>query len=515
MHPALQIQEILLNIFDHCRLPRKSGTSDADLPALARTCRAFKEPALDAPREELLDPSPLARCLPDASHHSKIGFWEDDKRYSFSRSLTQNEWGILRSYTRRIRSILDNKDKLEWESVGIFLDPPATEPLFPNLRHLHASGLAEITTKHLLSMPVPSLISLLVGFSHENQDVVRGSLESLFKFSPNLRNLTIHASQPNITFFTFFSCYICRWRDLHSVHCADIPLGVEALVHLSHMPALTILSFTPSATLPPSDSPLLFSNLHHLSFYSKFLNPISRLLSRLRLPAITHFTAQVNSRPSKQDFSSFLTSVQTSVIGHTLQELVYTDTSGLRGSAIIGAHSEHPRPVLGFEDLQPCMVFTNLHHLDLIFTWDVDLTDSELLVLASAWPHLERFSIIIAYGWDTSAGITPDGLVQLLQTCPSLREVALAIDTRGYTEFRESPASLGLTLPRTLYIHVIDSAVEAESVPAMADFLAGIARSPYPDISYNAVSSNLQRFHCRTHWYDAFRQANDVLSQRS
>ena len=63
MHNALEIQEILLNIFGHCRLPMH-GKLASDLPALARTCRAFKEPALDVLWEELYDPSPLAQCLP-------------------------------------------------------------------------------------------------------------------------------------------------------------------------------------------------------------------------------------------------------------------------------------------------------------------------------------------------------------------------------------------------------------------------------------------------------------------
>ena len=68
MHHALQIQEILLLIFYHCRHSRVTS----DLPALARTCRAFKEPALDVLWEELDDPSPLARCLPEASCYLQI-----------------------------------------------------------------------------------------------------------------------------------------------------------------------------------------------------------------------------------------------------------------------------------------------------------------------------------------------------------------------------------------------------------------------------------------------------------
>ncbi|KAF8556107.1 hypothetical protein OG21DRAFT_1409720 [Imleria badia] len=69
MHHALQIQEILLNIFGHFR--RSGWQRPTDLPALARTCRAFKEPALDVLWEKLVNPSPIAKCLPEASHYSE------------------------------------------------------------------------------------------------------------------------------------------------------------------------------------------------------------------------------------------------------------------------------------------------------------------------------------------------------------------------------------------------------------------------------------------------------------
>ena len=82
MHHTLQIQEILLNIFGHCHPPTGEYTS-SDLPALARTCRAFKEPALDVLWEELVNLSPLAQCLP-ASHQSQA---EGDKAVHISAKL--------------------------------------------------------------------------------------------------------------------------------------------------------------------------------------------------------------------------------------------------------------------------------------------------------------------------------------------------------------------------------------------------------------------------------------------
>ncbi|KAF8121434.1 hypothetical protein EV363DRAFT_1185986, partial [Boletus edulis] len=78
------------------------------------------------------------------------------------------------------------------------------------------------------------------------------------------------------------------------------------------------------------------------------------------------------------------------------------------------------------------------------------------------------------WGWKTLGGITPNGLLQVLQICRSLTWIALAIDTRGYTEVPPSPASLGLKLPRISFINVLDSNIEEESVPAITAFIAGL-----------------------------------------
>ena len=71
MHPALEIPEILLDIFHHCCPPDLSEVDRKeaipDLAALARSCRTFKEPALDVLWGVLIDLSPLVRCLPEAS----------------------------------------------------------------------------------------------------------------------------------------------------------------------------------------------------------------------------------------------------------------------------------------------------------------------------------------------------------------------------------------------------------------------------------------------------------------
>ncbi|KAF8138825.1 hypothetical protein EV363DRAFT_1445617 [Boletus edulis] len=502
MHHALEIQEILLNIFVHCRLPCP-GTDRSDLPALARTCRAFEEPALDVLWGNLVNPSPLARCLPEASHRRQLS--SGDKCYSFRRSLTRTEWSILRSYTRRILSIADCEHGLDWQSVRTFLNPPPNDPLFPSLRHLYAGQSTEV--KHLLNMPFPSMISLFVDLVGEkNLRVLQGSLESFSKFSPKIRRLSINLHQSDITFNNFFPSHVWRWRNLETLDCAQIALNMDDLAHLSRIHTLTRLTFMPTDALHPRDSPLCFTNLHDLRLYSESLHPISLFLSQTRLPVTTNFSAFITSRPSKLDFSSFLASMKTSGIAHVIKELQLNQGS-------INS-IEDPKPTLSSEDLRPCTAFSNLRRIDLDLEWQVDLTESELLALASAWPRLQCFLINMQWGWNTPGGITPNGLIQLLRTCRSLTRIALALDTRGYTEIPRSPANLALTLPPKLSLNVVDSVIEVESTLAIAAFLVGIALDS--DISLRAWrGSFMEESEYPDRWNDVWELVEDSIKQRS
>ena len=81
------------------------------------------------------------------------------------------------------------------------------------------------------------------------------------------------------------------------------------------------------------------------------------------------------------------------------------------------------------------------------------------------------------WDWNTTGGITLGRLVLLLQTCPSLRQMALCLDTRGYTDVPDSHANPEWTLPpwANLSINVLDSVIEADSVPSLGRFFHDIA----------------------------------------
>ena len=315
-------------------------------------------------------------------------------------------------------------------------------------------------------------------------------------------------SHPQVIVHKLVSDFMCRWSNPQIVLCPQISLDMNALTHLSRTPGLTQLSFAPSATFSgtPSDA-LLFSALYELKLFSDSLITILKLLAHLQLPAVKDFVVEIKNSPSRQNFTSFLAALQQSGVSDSITRLRLFQF-------------QHPpentqsAPVLAAGDLRSSMALGNLRHLILNLRWNVCLTDSDLLTLASAWPYLEQLFINDDWGWQTSGGITPDGLVCLLQTCPSIGQLALAIDTRNYTNIppARSPASLGLALPPSFFINVVDSVIDAASVPAIAAFFANIV--PSTNFTLGAWGRRLNKVYA-DHWIDVSFRAREAVAHRS
>ncbi|KAF8552224.1 hypothetical protein OG21DRAFT_1604826 [Imleria badia] len=189
-------------------------------------------------------------------------------------------------------------------------------------------------------------------------------------------------------------------------------------------------------------------------------------MSLLHLPLPSLVILSVD--PLRQQLTRFFTGILKSNTDHTIQGL------RLHQSTYLPVHAVRSEDLpLGFEDLQLCMAFSNLRRIELNVECNVDFSDSQVLTLASAWPNLESLLINAEWGWNTTGGITPGGLVELLQICRSLNWIALRLDTRGYADV-DAAAVLGLTFPFQISIDVVDASIEAESVPAITAFFCSL-----------------------------------------
>ncbi|KAG9316209.1 hypothetical protein JVU11DRAFT_2236 [Chiua virens] len=491
MHHALQVTEILLNIVSHWNAPSGCNTSDlivwqplerSDLAALARTCRLFKEPTLDV----------LWSALDDL-HPVTIQFRRICCRLFDYGPSEQTEWATLRSYTCRIRSVYDFDIRFFWCNA----DPRHTidVPLLPNLRHLRYLYRGD-DPAFLLHIPLPSLSSLTYVFNwcgHKNPAPFKDYLRSFPGKSPTgrLQRLTIHMDEPEVVIDPLVSDFVCRWPDPRIVSCPLVTLNINAFKHLACVSDVTHLRFTLDAALPDLISPidtLCFSKLQELELHSKSLIPVSKLLSCVQLSTVTDLIVRFMDIPSKRNVSFFL-------------EVVELDPEMHRFA--IGSDD-----VLVSDDLRPLMALKNLRRFDFHLQWEVVLTDDDLLELSWRWRQ-------------TSGGITPDGILRLLQTCPSIKELALLVDTRSSVEaclsLRPPLDGFGLKLSHTLFIDIANFTIEEASVPAMVAFFVHLTYL-IPSgtvLSLRAWNSILilEMWDNPNCWRDVFRQTEEAVEQ--
>ncbi|KAJ7610610.1 hypothetical protein DFH06DRAFT_1374261 [Mycena polygramma] len=169
MHQKLHMEEILDLIFDHLdNYPDLRGLKifgfkpEKTWAALARTCRTFQNPALNALWSVQRSLAPALSCFPD-------DLWDrttDSKSFlGFRRPLTLADWERPMLYWTRIRSFRINSldtvqispDAIEWLDpdpasfpvVGVFLSPRLSSiSLDPTCFATHSSFLSTLSANH-------------------------------------------------------------------------------------------------------------------------------------------------------------------------------------------------------------------------------------------------------------------------------------------------------------------------------------------------------------------------------
>ncbi|OAX39540.1 hypothetical protein K503DRAFT_689406 [Rhizopogon vinicolor AM-OR11-026] len=103
------------------------------LAALARTCRAFKEPALDTLWKNIYGFEPLISSLPEG-----VVKRTTEGKLTLTRPLSLSDWNIIDQYTHRIRSLTIGyrpSANIDERVVQALVCTPSSA-LLPNLRCL-------------------------------------------------------------------------------------------------------------------------------------------------------------------------------------------------------------------------------------------------------------------------------------------------------------------------------------------------------------------------------------------
>ncbi|KAH7925147.1 hypothetical protein BV22DRAFT_1129254 [Leucogyrophana mollusca] len=471
MHRALLISDIILDIVQCCTITDHRGLDIADgesLARLARTCRFFQEPALDALWAELESIHPLIRCLP-GDVWMRRGSTVFYKKY-----LSPRHWITFHKYASRIRVLKLPKPLSTTIQTLIALDDsPASAPLFPRLRHLEWFDTNAERLSYLRLFLAPSLVVLkadLRGLSESDPNV----LSSLHTICPLIRTAVFTKVPESKEAVAAISQAVCGWRHLQILQCDR--LNKAAWAHVLRTPGLTvgdfhlpprIAEFARTAGVPSSSSDL-FPSLSDLRLSSRNVNLATTLIEMMNHTPTT-FQLIVEHTPSSQSIHALFNALSERVVQSPSQLL------------LTGPDGDDP-PVITLEKMEPLLNFSSLRVLEMDSFCTFFFDDEALTEMALAWPNLETLWLY-RKRWEVPSGITFQGLFSLVQLCPKLNRLALAFDATAMDSALPISYLNKVSNHAVKHLHVMDTHLDDPPVVALAllSLFAGLERVHYSD----------------------------------
>ncbi|KAJ7673876.1 hypothetical protein DFH06DRAFT_1445406 [Mycena polygramma] len=395
MHSCLKIAEIVDIICSHIDLTpvlrvggglRRDNTSaKCDLAAVAQTCMAFREPALDYLWSSTALAELLIRCMPS-------DLWAVDPEKGGGKGTRQlrpihaSDWSRLSLYAPRVRELTCGSDGASLHHIFPTLSLSFPETLLRNVRTLDWAPNA--VDFHFISCP------RLTDFSIWTDTV---------EFPPVSRFV----------------------RDLRLVRTLCASLDQDALENLSTLPALeslTLVSLPLNLTVSPVHRAPRFPGLLYLEVQPTDLASMMQFLQFCRnVPLQTYDIHFFNFLDSEETYELY-DALAARISHSTLAVLDLSSECDARNQFDITSDVIPPTTLL----LLYC--FHNLTSLSISSPLGFDLDDTAVLQMALAFPRLETLYL----RGSLPANIprtTHECLRILARHCPRLWTIAIAFDS--------------------------------------------------------------------------------------
>ncbi|TFK82127.1 hypothetical protein K466DRAFT_530844 [Polyporus arcularius HHB13444] len=389
-HRALHIAEVLRHI---------CGVADnRTLAILARTCRAFQEPAIQTLWRCLTDLIPLVKCFPPDA------WMIEGNKMKFARLPLPHEWAVFLKYSKLIRSLGFNSGivrhpiKLHGSVVDTLCALRPTLVLLPNLRALRWLVM-ELKGSYL-----PPILSLLGDevrtLEIEDWDrhvipehALQASIALIASKFHYLKTLTIMFDDDssvvvNDATSAAASSLVSQSHSLTMFKCTDIPLSPASILHLSELSTLRDLSVRlpdVAAWQSPGAASQPFAFLTTLSLTTT-IHAYIPFGKAVLLPHIQRLTLYVVGRPTTQLIPDFFSAIRHQYCPKTLRSLSI-NPEGVTSEATARQNATVIRPA----DLRPLLEFSLMKDFDLAMECHHAFDDAFILDVAKAWPHLETF----------------------------------------------------------------------------------------------------------------------------
>lgn len=545
MHRLFLIQELLYIICEHVRNDHTGSiVAGRTLASLARTSKVFHHVATSALWSRLDGLTPLLRSLASDLIFTSLTTTRPPSVLMLRRPLKIAEWEILRGLARRVEHLCvhDPARPVDVSIIHTLCHPPTNSPLFPNLKSILWNDERPETFSFIRTLSGPTVTSLAITITNDSRKwhiPELGMLASLPYVCPNVTEVAL----PTNAFcndFLSLSEALCAWNNLKVIKCGVIE--GNALAHLAKQPALRKLSFNMinnvglrlDSSLPSG----AFSCVRDFEIRAANMSFVDTFINRLGgSPASLHVLVETNPPPTS--ITSLFTSLRRFSSAHlqdlslrlmippsprvtpvhqaplqllahahaqppgpyavpTLNVMGHQIGSGYHvpnafyalssGGPTVGVPTSGPHPTcptLTLRDLIPLTCFKSLRRIDISINHSIYLNDNDLQTLASAWPCLYSFSLNDTAGWRAKSGITRTGLVTILDCCPDLQKLCIALNTDAFMEVPSDREGVENTAMRTLGL--ADSLIEARATMAVAAFLSDIFPNLTTIVAWDSV----------------------------
>ncbi|KAJ6459883.1 hypothetical protein C8R45DRAFT_542086 [Mycena sanguinolenta] len=447
MHRSLRIPEIILQICSHLNPDPRAGA--ADLAALARTCRIFHDPALDALWWEQDTIMNLMRCMPDVweTVTPPPGFLTAllnlvGRPVSAVRPIVASDWDRVKKYSYRVKSLqCHGNHGLALTSVfeAIQLEAPDGR-LLPNLRHFSWT----YSDKHLLPFIDlflgPNITIFAVGSVDHNAHY--SVLPKIAHRYPALFGVHIGHLDPDSEDQSDdddhdgprpsdrdLSTFVCALTKPQYVNVGTLDLA--ALTHLGGLTTLRILTTTlpASTSFSSASNGTLFPHLQmaKLRIERGDILGMTELVRTWNCPPLESLEIQFESESydrftssiGVQSFQCFYDALTTHCTPASLKifKLDATDSDDFSASEFV-----YPGHLL-----RSLICFSNLVVVSIKVLNGYELDDEVVSDLARAWPRLRE----LRFGtrdYNHPPCITLLSLHSLAQYCPHLHTLQMAFD---------------------------------------------------------------------------------------
>lgn len=216
---------------------------------------------------------------------------------------------------------------------------------------------------------------------------------------------------------------VCQWQQIKSFEYFAAPLSRQTFLHISRIPSLRLIQIRlpndPAFPYIQVPSDPAFPALRHAEFLSPSISHCSSLL-------------EVMSPCRLQTISVLIPGTDCgTLLGTFFQRLRLSCARLLLSKVHLWMDERHgvnmADMLINGNMLRPLLPFANMKELSISTTNSFKLDNAMLRDMAMAWPKLQTLELGIS-GWGAPSGISPAGLIPLLENCQNLRNLSIVID---------------------------------------------------------------------------------------